>query len=1051
MALRSLLALVALLATTACGLADSRPGLYSHWMTVVDDDPAKATASVPCFISPNPAQARWADSVLATLSLQERIGQLFMVAAYSNKGPEHLATLEALVTQQKVGGLIFFQGGPVRQLRITNRLQSLAQVPLMIGIDGEWGLQMRLQDSTIAFPRQMTLGAHPDETLIRRMGQEVARQCRRMGIHVNFAPDIDINSNPANPVIGMRSFGENKENVALKGMAYAEGMQRGGVLACAKHFPGHGDTDADSHFALPLIKHTAKRIEEMELYPFRRLVADSVGTIMVAHLQIPALEKSGKPSTLSRHIVTTMLRKQMGFGGLIFTDALNMKGAATFAPPGELEVAALQAGNDVLLFPEDVPRAIEAITRAINSKKIKAEELDEHVRRILLAKWWAGLATKPAPLPEQNLYQDLVNPSVRALVNACYRASITFVQDTRRLLPFRNLDTMEFASISVGDGASNVFTRQLAKYAKFDQFSLGAQANRADMDALEARLAALPGLRRTVVVGLHKITSKDKTTYGLSPDLLPWLTHLATKHKVVVVAFGNPYALKQLHSLPALVCAYENEAPAQSEAAQALFGAGATGGRLPISLTMALPEGSLQFRPDARRLGFGEPEEVGLDSRRLARLDTMAAYITSTGIAPGCQLVVARKGKVIYQRAFGQMVYPNPQDSLQRPEPVTDSTLYDIASITKVAGTLQAIMFLQERGVLDLTQPLKTYLPELAGTNKGDLIVADILAHQAGLVPTLPHWERTKLRGTIGQIAGPPTSAEAPEVSLQPTLPKPEPLPGTRLSDLFYCTDRDTCWYDKEVAPGLFAMRTIEDTLWKWTVRSPLAPKNKRGSYDYVYSDVGFYLLKRLAEQLLNQPLDAFLAQNFYNPLGLQTMGYRPLERFSAAQIAPTEDDKTFRQRLIRGTVHDPGAAILGGVGGHAGLFSNALDLAILMQMNLQDGQYGGGQYFLPQTLPYFTQRHFARNRRGLGWDKPTTGGGGPTSKLASPLTFGHTGFTGTCAWADPKAELVFVFLSNRVYPDAENKKLINENIRPRLQDIVYRAIIDTNLLAANN
>lgn len=1048
MALRHFLAIIALLATTACGMADGRHGLYASFRALTgDDEPVKATPSVPCYLSTDPAQARWADSVLASLSLHDRVGQLFMVQAYSNRGPEHLAALEKLVTEQKVGGLIFMQGGPVRQLRMTNRLQSAATLPLMIAIDGEWGLQMRLQDSTIGFPKQMTLGAHPDEALIVKMGREIARQCRRMGIHVNFAPDIDINSNPANPVIGMRSFGENKENVALKGAAYARGMQRGGVLACAKHFPGHGDTDVDSHFGLPHISHTRKRIEEMELYPFRRLMADSVASVMVAHLQIPSLDKSGKPSTLSRPIITDLLRKQMGFGGLVFTDALNMKGAAKFAPPGELEVAAIQAGNDVLLIPEDAPKAIDAIVAAVEAKKLDEAEINEHVRRILLAKWWLGLTQKPAPLAESGVYQDLVNPRVQALVNECYRAAITVVRDQRKLLPLRNLDTMDFASIAVGEAAPNAFQKQLGKYAAFQHYSLGSLAHRAEMDALEAKLKSPDGKRKTIVVGLHKITSKDKSTYGLQPDLIPWLQHLSQHHHVIVVAFGNPYALKLMTGIPELVCAFENESPALSAAAQALFGAGATGGRLPVSLSLQLPEGSLQFRPDIRRLGFGEPEEAGMDSRKLARLDTLARSICASGITPGCQMVVTRRGKVVYQRSFGTLTYAPKGDSLTRRAPVTDSTIYDIASITKVAGTLQAVMFLQERGLIDLTHRIGEYLPELAGSNKDSLILADILTHQAGLAPTLPLWEKTQVKGTVGYIVGPPTASELPEMTVS-TLPPAEPLPGTRLSDVFYCSGSDSGWFDRTVAPGLYAMRTIEDSLWKWTVRSSLLPRNKRGGHDYLYSDVGFYLLKRLSERMLNQPINEFLAQNFYAPLGLQTMGYRPLERFDTSRIAPTEDDRSFRRRLIRGTVHDPGAAMLGGVGGHAGLFCNALDLAILMQMNLQNGQYGGTQFLLPQTVPYFTDRHFPRNRRGFGWDKPVPSGGGPTSKYASARTFGHTGFTGTCVWADPKEDLVFVFLSNRVYPDAENKRLINENIRPRLQDIVYQAITDSNLVA---
>jgi len=1008
-----------------------------------------------------------------------------IVPAVSASDPAHQARIESQVQNQKVGGILYLKSGPVRMARFTNKLQSTANLPVMVAIDGEWGLQMRLKDSAIAFPRQMTLGAHPSEELIFRMGKEVARQCRRVGIHVNFAPDIDINTNPANPVIGMRSFGENKENVALKGMAYARGMQQLGVLACAKHFPGHGDTDKDSHFTLPLVKHSKARLEEIELYPFRRLIADSIGSAMVAHLQIPALEKSGRPSSLSDNVVAGLLRKQMGFGGLIFTDALDMKGSA-YASPGELEVLALQAGNDILLT-ADAALASVALEKAVGSGQIKVEDLNAHVRRILMAKWWMGLHTRPAPIQEQGIYKDLVNPGVQALVNQCYRAAITNVRDTRNLLPFKNLDTMDLLSVSVGEPERNPFQQQLSKYAPFTHYSLPASPTPAQLAALAARWPApKAGRRRILVVGLHGISGKDKQNYGLSPELIIWLQTEAKATPMVVVAFGNPYALRLLASQPTLVLAYENEPPAMSAAAQALFGAGATGGRLPVSITFNIIEGMQQYRPDVRRLGFGEPEEAGMDSRTLARLDTLAQYICTSGITPGCQMVVARRGKVVYQRSFGYLRYPTPADTGVTTNFVADTTLYDVASITKTAGTLQAIMFLQERGLIDITHPIGEYLPELAGTNKADLILADILTHQAGLVPTLLHWERTLIKPQIGFAMGPPRLAELEVRQQKPTPPDsnallltpvitqvteqdstpphaaiqlaiippsepaelPSPLLGTRLSSQYYCTDSDSGWFCRQVAQGLYSARSIEDSVWRWTLRSKLLPLPKSGRQEYIYSDVGFYLLKHMAETLLNQPIDEFLAQNFYSPLGLQTLCYRPLRFFDTSAIAPTEKDDHFRHQTVRGTVHDPGAALIGGVGGHAGLFSNALDLATLMQMNLQNGFYGGSQYLFPQTVPYFTRRYFARNRRGLGWDKPVQGGGGPTAKAASPLTFGHSGFTGTCTWADPKEELVFIFLSNRVSPDADNKRLITENIRPRLQDIVYKAITDTNAVA---
>ena len=1001
---------------------------------------AKPGPPTPCFVMANPKQALWVDSMLLAMSTDEKIGQLFMVAAYSNRGPEHLAELERLVVQAKIGGVIFFQGGPIRQAKITNRLQEVAKLPLMVGIDGEWGLQMRLQDSSFAFPRQMTLGAHADELLIKRMGKEIARQCKRIGIHVNFAPVVDVNSNPRNPVIGNRSFGENKENVALKGIAYMRGMQEGGILACAKHFPGHGDADADSHYDLPPINRTKQQLDEVELYPFRRLMADSLASVMVAHLLVPAYDKTAnRPSTLSPAIVSDLLRTKLKFDGLAFTDALNMKGASAFAKPGELDLKALEAGNDILVFPENTDKAIKMIREAIKSKKYKIKDLDAHVRRILLAKYWLGLAAKPAPIMLEGLHRDLNTNAGQALINECFRASITLVKNDQKLLPFQSLDTMHFASVVVGNAVGSAFQKQLDSYAHFDHYAMGTLSNTAAYQELSQKLGTK---KRTIVVGLYKIANRPRENYGLSPEFLAWLAVARQTHKVVVVSFGSPYALKALQDLPTLVQAFEESKPAQLAAAQSLFGAGAISGRLPISLASNMPDGSGIYQADAKRFSFGMPEEIGLDSWRLNRLDTMVANIIRKRITPGCQIVVARRGKVVYNRSFGTLAYHPADSALLHPakDSVNEATIYDLASVTKVAGTLQAIMFLYERGVLDVSMPLSHYLPELAGTNKADMVVAEVLSHQAGLVPFIPYWRRT-IGGRIGQ-QGPNKTVDGLALALQ----EPQPQ-GSLMNELFYCGQSDSNWFNRSVSPGIYTTKAMEDSIWLWTVESNLLPKNQRGDHDYKYSDLSFHIMKRLAEKLLNQPIEDFLAQNLYQPLGLTTMGYRPLQAFPKAQIAPTEIDTYWRKTTVQGTVHDQGAALSGGVGGHAGLFSNALDLATLMQMNMQNGTYGGTRFYQDPTVPFFSKAHFPRNRRGLGWDKPVRGGEGPTSKLASSSTFGHTGFTGTCAWADPENELVFVFLSNRTYPNSDDNRLTTENIRPRMHDIIYRAMLDSVVL----
>lgn len=943
------------------------------------------------------SQSDWVDSVFNSLTPRQKIGQLFMVAAYSNKDAAHKNEISKLIKDYNIGGLIFFQGGPVRQAKLTNTFQSEAKVPLMIGMDAEWGLAMRL-DSTISFPRQMTLGAIAENSYIYKMGAEIARQCKRMGVHINFAPVVDINSNPNNPVIGMRSFGESKELVAQKGVAYMRGMQNYGVMANAKHFPGHGDTDSDSHTSLPVLKHSKQRLDEIELYPFKRLIADSIKSIMVAHLHVPAYDKAtNRATTLSKYVVSDLLKKQLDFKGLVFTDALNMKGVSGFNKPGEVDVKALLAGNDVLLFSENVPEAIRLIEEAVKDRDITSKEIDKRVKKILAGKYWAGLSHYE-PIKIENLYKELHLPQTEATVQELYAKAVTITKNDYKWLPFKTLDTTKFTSIAIGAEKTNTFQKMLGNYAPFEHYHFSDRTVSKEYDTLMGRLK---GKRRTIIVSFHKLNGSSSRNYGISENELSFVKKLQQQHNVIVVVFGNPYSLKNFTDFPAVVCSYEDNKYVQAVTPQILFGAIESEATLPVTVAPNMKLGTGFPTLALNRLRYGYPEEVQMNGDILTKIDSIAELIISTQATPGCQVLVAKDGVVVYDKSFGYLTYDKKQ-------PVTDSTIYDIASITKVASTLQAVMYLYERGQLDVMQKASEYLPELKGTNKENLVISDILTHQSGLVPFIPYWKKT--------------------------------IKSVSISETFYCNTRDN-WFCNEVAPGVYSMKTMEDSLWIWTVQSDLLEPNKKGKYDYKYSDLGFYIMKRIVEKLLNEPIQNFVAKTFYEPLGLSTLTFRPLEKFSVANIAPTEQDALFRGRLIQGTVHDQGAAMFGGIAGHAGLFSNAHDLAVLLQMNMQLGYYGGIQYFAPSVLPVFTKKFFDRNRRGLGWDKPLPRGGGPTSKMASPATFGHTGFTGTAMWADPDHRVIFIFLSNRVYPDAENVKLISNNIRPKIQDVIYESI----------
>ncbi len=946
-------------------------------------------------------EQRWVDSVYQTLSPDQRLGQLFMVAAYSNKTQTHVKEIEQLVTDYGIGGIMFMQGGPVRQAKLTNRYQALSKVPLLIAIDAEWGLDMRL-DSSMHFAKQMTLGALPDDNYVYLMGREIALKLKRLGVHVNFSPVVDVNSNPSNPVIGNRSFGENKEQVTQRSIAYIKGLQDHGIIAVAKHFPGHGDTDADSHFTLPVLQHDLARLTDVELYPFRRSFDAGVMGVMVAHLHVPKLDSiANRAATLSPYLVNDLLKGKMNYEGLVFTDALNMKGVTRYHKPGEVDALALRAGNDVLLFSENVPKAIQSIRQAINDGFISEREIEVRVRKMLHAKYWAGL-NQFHPIELEELSLDLSRPVSAVLQQQLYEQAITVAINKDNLLPFRALDTVQFASVTIGLSLNNPFHQSLEKYAPFRKFAV---PNRYAPDSVYAGIKKHLGAADVVVVSLHGLNNTPGRNYGLAGTALAFIRDLQrdpTK-KVVVVVMGNAYSLKNFGDSNWVVCGYEDNEITQRVVPQVLFGGLPALGRLPVTASPKYKAGSGVNTPSLNRLKYSVPESVGMNSAALKKIDNIALEAIAYGATPGCQVLVVKNGTVILEKAYGYYTY-------DRSQPVTDKTIYDLASITKVAATLQAIMFLKDQGRLQLDAKLVTYLPELRNSNKANLTVRDVLLHQAGLMAYVPFYKRTLL-----------------------TNGKPNPL---------YYDSLPSVAYPNLVAPNFYAAKRLEDSVWTWIVKTNLVGKRvASGKFEYRYSDLGLHLMKRLAERLLNQPLPDFLDQNFYAPLGASSLTFNPLRKFLKEQIAPTAHDPDFRQTQLQGTVHDGAAAMLGGSAGHAGLFSNANDLAILMQMDLQGGNYGGQQYFRTPVVSEFAKNAGKDSRRGIGWDKPEPGGNGPTSELAPMGTYGHTGFTGTGVWVDPDNSLIYIFLSNRVHPDAENDKLLNYNIRTRIHDVVYQSL----------
>lgn len=718
-------------------------------------------------------ESDWIDSVMSTLTLEQRVAQLMVVRVPLNLTDKQLRAFSEEVNGYGVGGVCFFAGTAERQVPMTRRLQKDASVPLLVCIDGEWGLGMRLKD-LFSFPKNAAFGQlRPDaDSIVYRMGEEIGRQCREMGIHVNFAPVVDINSNPNNPVIGTRSFGTDRERVAQLGIMYALGQQSQNVLATAKHFPGHGDTDKDSHLELPVINHTAAYIDSVDTYPFRRLIQAGVGGVMVAHLQVKALDPE-RPSSLSPRIVGGLLRQRLGFDGLVVTDGLDMKGVTNTYGEGQGELAALIAGNDILLLPPDVPKAIEVIKSAAEKNDSIRSLVDYHCRRVLKAKY------------------TYVRP---------------YVKD----------------DIQVPDKE-------------------------------------------------HEQVCKDIVT-----DL-----------------------------------------------------------------------------------------NINIDNR----IDSIVNSAIEAKAMPGCQLLVMHRGRVVLDRCYGSLSYG---DSAA---PVTPETLYDLASLTKVTATTLAVMKLVDQNKVGLNDKLSRHLPYLKGTDKERITVKQALSHCAGLKAYDALWQQTSNR----------------------------------------------------------------DSIMLLIANSKLNPDNS-----YVYSDFGFMLLADMVEQISGQSLDAFMAENFYEPMGLLYTTFRPLDNnFVPSDIAPTEQDSL--RGLIRGVVHDPNAAAMGGVSGHAGLFSNAREVALLMQMLLDGGQLDGERYLKEKTVKTFTSRHFERqgNRRALGFDKQLFNPSktGQVCAEASQNSYGHTGFTGTMLWVDPDFDLIYVFLSNRVHPSASPNKLAQMNIRTDIQSCIYKDI----------
>ena len=941
-------------------------------------------------------QRVWVDSIYSNMSLQEKVGQLFMVDIYSSDPKEKKDKVKDLIQNQYIGGIIFSKGGPKQQVQLNNEFQALSRTPLIMAMDAEWGLAMRL-DSTFAYPWNMTLGAISDNKIIQKIGKRIGEHTKRIGMHINFAPVVDININPANPIIGNRSFGEDKYNVTEKSVAFMKGMQEAGIISNAKHFPGHGDTDADSHLSLPTINFTRERIDSIELFPYRHLIKEGLGSVMVAHLNIPALDaRPNFPSSLSNKVVTDLLQGELGFNGLIFTDALSMKGVANYNEPGAIDLAAFIAGNDVLLISEDIPKAHGAIIKAYNEGIITEERLMRSVKKILFAKYKVGLHNY-LPVDATNIVADLNDVVDDVLYEEAIQSALTVLKNDDEILPIKDLKNTKIGYVNFGDDSGEYFLNQLNKYSKVDWVKA---------DNLNTYIQKLKEYD-VVIIGFHKQNDNPWKSFKFSKKELVWIYEIARKNKVILDVFARPYSLldvKTTANFEAIVMSYQNSRVSQELSAQLIFGARASAGKLPVSLGEGFPVGSGLQTSQIGRLQYGTPESVGVNSKTLTKIDSLVQVGFDEDMMPGAQILVARKGKVIYQKNFGY----HTQD---KKIAVKDDDIYDVASLTKILSTMPLVMDLYDRKLVTMETTLSQLLPEYEDSNKADINMKDMLMHYAKLTSWIPFYKETMDSVT--------------------KLPSPR-----------YYSKKSKGEYTIKISDNLFLRKDFKDSIFEQVRTSEL-----RERLSYKYSDLPYYILKKYLEAYYGMGLENLVQDNVYQSLGAVHTTYLPLEKFPRSQIAPTEDDTYFRMQKVHGYVHDQGAAMLGGVGGHAGLFSNSNDVAKIMQMYLWDGSYGGKRYFGPETMQAFNSCYYCEDdvRRGVGFDKPQLDDDGPTCGCVSMTSFGHSGFTGTFTWADPSEEIVYVFLSNRTYPSADNKKIIQSNLRSNIQEVIYEAIEKEN------
>lgn len=937
-------------------------------------------------------QIIWVDSVYNSLSLDEKIGQLFFVQTTSKKSNNSKEIIK-LINNYKIGGIILSTGNPTTQVNFTNKFQQITKTPLLVSMDAEWGVGMRL-DSIQKFPWNMSLGAIKDNSIIKQIGVEVGKQCERLGIHMNFAPVVDINTNSNNPIIGNRAYGEDKYNVTEKGIAFTIGMQSRNILATAKHFPGHGDTSKDSHKTLPTINFQKKRIFNTELYPYKKLIDNGLAAIMIAHLNVPSLEKERNlPSSLSKEIIEETLIKKLNFNGLIITDALEMKGVSDYSKKN-IDLLAFLAGNDILLMSSDVSKGIKSIKKSYNKGNISEERLSRSVKKILKAKYKVGLHEYTSVIPA-GIVKDLNNSSARNTIMNSIKEIPVLIKNNENNLPL-NLNLNKTINIQIGNDNGRAFNEYINKYSNVKSIKAS------DLNDLE-----IDGLLENydnVIVSLHYLskTPWDNMNLKISEADRNYLKILKKHNNKTLVSFTNPYTLSQidLDSYNSVLIGFQNNTEFQKIVAQQIFGALEINGLLPVSINKNFMKGTGIKTEALNILSYAEPETVGMDNDVLKKIDSIINYAINNEMTPGAQILVAKDSKIIYDKSFGKLRYN--ENSI-----INDETIYDLASLTKILVTTPILMNLIDDNIVNLETRLGEIIPRYQNSNKKNITLKELFSGHAALQAWIPFYKET--------------------------LDK-----ENKPSEKYYLL-KETNSNTVKVSPNMYLKSDYLDTIRNMIRDSDLLEKK------YKYSDLTYLIIQEFIENHYNVNLEMIINDLFFQKLGIN-LNYNPAEKYSTKNIAPTEIDEYFRYKEVHGYVHDMAAAMFGGVSAHAGLFGNSINVAKVMQMYLQGGNYAGMQIINSDTIDLFNNCYYCHeeNRRGVGFDKPQLEEDGPTCGCVSMDSFGHSGWTGTFTWADPEKNIVYVFLSNRSYPSGETagkSLLVKENIRSEIQKIIYQSI----------